>query len=94
MKVIRFLLNKVSPETKNLIINGDREHLAMMLRKIQKLYENNDYEDSLETEEFKNIQRDRSLNESLTLSKSEEPQKATNFKATGLVHNLEKMRKT
>ena len=94
MKALKKMDFEIDSETKNLIINGDREHLAMMLRKIQKLYENNDYEDSLETEEFKNIQRDRSLNESLTLSKSEEPQKATNFKATGLVHNLEKMRKT
>lgn len=38
-----------------MIVNGDREHLVFFLRQLQEWYfENHDeYEDSLETEEFK-----------------------------------------
>ena len=54
---------EIDSETKNLIINGDRAYLAMIIRKLYKLYETNDYEDSLETDEIKNfdIQKENSL---------------------------------
>jgi hypothetical protein len=63
-----------------MIINGDRQHLAFMLRKLNELYtqQNQDeFEDSLETEEFKRPKKEleqlEPLKESLTLSRSEEP---------------------
>ena len=50
---LRKLDFEVDSETKNLIINGDRVHLAMILRRLLALSEANPMEDSLETEEFK-----------------------------------------
>lgn len=42
-----------------MIINGDRFHLAMVLRQLYDLYNKQDdeCEDSLETEEFKKIKK-------------------------------------
>lgn len=55
MQALKKLDAEIDPETKNMIINGDRFHLAMVLRQLHDLHENQeqDIEDSLETEEFK-----------------------------------------
>ena len=47
---LRKLDFEIDSETKNLIINGDRVHLAMTLRNLLALSETNPMEDSLETE--------------------------------------------
>lgn len=79
MQALKKLDSEIDPETKNLIINGDRAHLAMALRQLHDLYEGQepDCEDSLETEEFKKVRNERTeqpepMKESLSLSKSEE----------------------
>jgi hypothetical protein len=35
---------EIDAETKNMVINGDREHLAYVLRKLHAVYEANDDE--------------------------------------------------
>lgn len=40
-----------------MIINGDKAHLAMVLRKLAKLYETDEYEDSLDQESMKGIEK-------------------------------------
>lgn len=51
MQALKKLDAEIDPETKNMIINGDRPHLAMVLRQLQELYERQeqDCEDSLDT---------------------------------------------
>ena len=55
MQALKKLDAEIDPETKNMIINGDRPHLAMVLRQLHDLYEREeqDIEDSLDTEDFK-----------------------------------------
>jgi hypothetical protein len=55
MQALKKLDAEIDPETKNMIINGDRPHLAMVLRQLHDLHEREeqDIEDSLDTEDFK-----------------------------------------
>lgn len=50
MQALKKLNFEVDPQTKNLIINGDRPHLAMTLRRLHTLHSQNDMEDSLDQE--------------------------------------------
>ena len=84
-QALKKLDTEIDPETKNMVINGDRPHLAMVLRQLQELYEREDdgqgMEDSLDVAEPKRelkkeskLVREQSeaMRESLSLSKSEE----------------------
>lgn len=78
-QALKKLNSEVDPETKNLIINGDRPHLALTLRQLRQLdgHKDQELEDSLDhneapsrgPEEGGEMERSR---ESLTLSRSED----------------------
>ena len=40
---------EIDSESKNFIINGDRSYLEMVIRKLQKVYDSEEMEDSLDT---------------------------------------------
>ena len=78
-QALKKLNSEVDPETKNLIINGDRPHLALTLRQLRQLdsHKGQELEDSLDNNEAPNrgpeegAEMERSR-ESLTLSRSED----------------------
>lgn len=73
-QAFRKLGYEIDSETKNLIINGDRTHLAIVLRRLLALYESSTLEDSLDAQDFKKASvKQETMRESLTLSRSEEP---------------------
>lgn len=57
MKTLKKLKFEIDYETKSNVLNGDREHLAMVLRQLHQLYLQNDtdFEDSLDQPEVKPV---------------------------------------